>query len=346
MIAVFWMVAGASPAAAHGTSSVDSTNYRTRLKSVRPAVEGVTFRVIETGSRFELRNETDTEVVVIGYQEEPYLRIARDGVFENRKSPAVYLNASRTGTNAIPGSADPKAPPEWAKVSDDNVARWHDHRAHWMSDEDPPSVRRAPDQTHVVIPEWTIPVKLGDQTIEARGDLVWLPGPSPAPWLALAVGLLVVTAALAFTPAWAPLLAVVVGLLAALDVVHALGIGFAKAGTLGDKIGQTLAGSFYSILAWAAAAIAVRLLLKRRSDGLYAAGFAGMFIALYGGVIDFGDLTRSQVPFLWGAPFARALVAVSLGVGLGLIVASVIGLRRHPVPRAPEDAQAPDAAAG
>ena len=40
-------------------------------------------------------------------------------------------------------SADPKAAPLWREVSSGTTAIWHDHRAHFMGNEDPPEVRLA-----------------------------------------------------------------------------------------------------------------------------------------------------------------------------------------------------------
>jgi len=341
--AVACLLAAASPAAAHGVAGAGPTNFQTRLKQVTPEVPGIEMRVIEVGSRFELRNTTPTDVVVLGYQGEPYLRVGPEGVFENRRSPATYLNADRQGTTAVPGSADPKAAPEWEQVSEGHVARWHDHRIHWMGSQDPPTVRRAPDRRHVVFPEWTIAMRMGDRTLQATGDLVWVPGPSPFPWLALALALLVAVAVLALTPAWAPALAVVVALLVVADVVHATGSAFATAGGVGAKLGQLAAGSFVSLFAWAAGVAAAWLLARRRPEGLFAAGFAGAVIAIFGGLVDLSDLTRSQVPFAWGAALARLLVSASLGIGVGLVVAAAVGLRRHPVPRDGQPAPAPAA---
>ena len=324
-------VALATPAGAHSVSGVSSSNFRTTLTSVQPRVPGLTMRVIEGGSRFELTNTTGTDAIVLGYDEEPYLRVGPRGVFENRRSPTTYRNADREGTTEPPSTARSDAPPQWEKTSDGRTARWHDHRVHWMGSSDtPPAARRDPSREHVIIPEWTVPVRLGDRTIEARGDLVWVPPPSATPWFALAGVLFVVTVALAFTRKWAVALAVVVAMLVAVDVVHATGVGFAKAGPLSTRIGSVVGSSFYSVFAWAAGIVAVVMLRRGQSEGLFAAGFAGAFIALAGGLVDVGDLSSSQVPFAWGATLARLFVAVSLGVGVGLVGAAVVGLRRHP----------------
>ena len=331
LVSLATIVVAATPAAAHSVSGVSSTNFRTTLKSVRPRVDGITMRVIEAGSRFELTNTSGTEALVLGYDNEPYLRVGPRGVFENRRSPTTYRNADRQGVTEPPADATPDAPPEWRKVSDGQTARWHDHRVHWMGSSDtPPAARRNPDRVHVVIPEWTVPVRLGDRTVEARGDLVWVPPPSAAPWLAIAAGLFVLTVALAFSPWWSIGLALLVAALVAVDVVHATGVGFSKAGSTTAQIAYVVGSSFYSVFAWAAGIVAVVMLRRRQSEGLFAAGFTGAFIALSGGLVDVADLSSSQVPFAWGAGLARLFVAISIGVGVGLIAAAVVGVKRHP----------------
>ncbi|MDP8976824.1 MAG: hypothetical protein M3N28_10765 [Actinomycetota bacterium] len=324
-IAVVCLIALSPPAAAHSAGGgTDATNFQTRFRALNPTVPGLDIEVIENGSRVQLTNTTGEEVVVLGYQEEPYLRVGPDGLFENRRSPATYLNQDRQATTPVPGSADPKADPKWEKISDGQVARWHDHRVHWMGEQDPPAVRRAPDRRHVVIPDWVIPIRMGDTTIQATGDLVWVPGPSPWPWVALAVGLFAATVVLAGSPAPRRALAAVVAVLVGIDMAHALGVGFAGPGSVGTQIGEALAGSYLSVVGWVAGVVGVVLLVRRRIDGLYLAAFAGGLIALNGGVADLADLSRSQLLFAGPPNVARAAVAVSLGLGGGMVAAAVL----------------------
>ena len=331
LTALTLVVVLAAPASAHSVTGVSSTNFRTTLTTVEPRVRGLSMRVIEAGSRFELTNDTAVDAIVLGYENEPYLRVGPNGVFENRRSPTTYRNADRQGATEPPSDARADAPPEWKKTSGGRTARWHDHRVHWMgSSETPPAARRDPDRTHVIIPEWTVPVRYGDRTVEARGDLVWVPQPSPVPWYALAAVLFIATVALAFTPWWAAGLAVVVAALVVVDGAHAIGVGFSKEGPVTTQIAYVVGSSFYSVFAWAAGIVAVVMLRKRQSEGLFAGGFAGAFIALAGGLADLTDLSRSQVPFAWGATAARLFVAISLGIGVGLVLAAVVGIRRHP----------------
>ena len=332
VIAVLWScLATASPASAHGGAGPESTNYRTRLLDVQPNVSLVTVRVIEAGTRIEVHNDSTEELVVLGYEGEPYLRIGPDGVFENTKSPATYINVARTADDVVvPETTDPTAPPEWRKASDEPVARWHDHRIHWMAENDPPAVRRAPGRTHVVIPTWVVPMRMGDLAIEARGDLTWVPGPSPAPWLLGAVALLAAVAALGLRDARFVALAGVLVLLLGTDIAHAVGIGFASAGSLGRKVLLSVGSGIYALLGWIAAAWGVRLLLQRRREGFYFAVAAGVLVALFGGLAELGDLTTSQVPFAWGAGASRLFVALALGLGLGVVGAAWLSLQRVP----------------
>ena len=321
----------AGPASAHTVSGVGATNFRTRLQSVTPDMPGLTVRVVEIGSRLELRNTGREEVVVLGYSGEPYLRIGPDGVFENLRSPATYLNTSRKGTTSVPASADAAAPPQWRKVSDEQVARWHDHRVHWMGAQDPPTVRREPGATHVILPHWTVDLRQGATPVVVSGDLTWVPGPSPLPWAVLIAALVAVGLLVGRSRQWAPALSALVGLLLVVDVVHSVGIAFAAAGTTGTHLIRLLTGSLLSIPVWAVALLAIRWLSRKDLDGTHAAAFAGIFIALLGGVSDVTVLYRSQVPFAFSISMARLLVALTIGLGGAIVAAAVTLLVRRPL---------------
>jgi hypothetical protein len=348
VVAFLWVTAAsvltAPPASAHSVAGVAGTNYRTRLLSVTPSVPDLKVRVIETGSRLELSNKTGQDAVVLGYQSEPYLRVGSSGVFENLRSPATYLNATRKGTTPVPSTASPAAAPEWHKISSATTARWHDHRIHWMGNQNPPIVRRAPSRQHVIVPEWDVQVRLASgQTVAVKGDLVWVPGPTTVPWLVLGLMLLGAAVLAGMASAWAPLIAVLLSTLVAVDVVHEVGIAFANAGPPGVKLARLAVGSLFSIVAWVIAVLGVRALSKRPGDGLLMAAFAAVVIALFGGLGDLTSLFSSQLPFAFSGWMARAAVAVSLGLGFGLAAGAVLAIVRHRVFDA-EEAAARDAA--
>lgn len=328
-LALGWLVLLAGPAAAHSAEGSDATNFQTRLLSVTPQIPGLDVEVIEHGNRIQVTNNTGEEVVVLGYDGEPYLRLGPDGVAENLRSPATYLNQDRDAATAVPGSADPEAGPEWASVSDGNVARWHDHRIHWMGGEDPPAVRQDPDHRHTIIPEWAVPLQVGDTTVEAEGDLIWVPGPSSVPWLALAAVLFAATfASLWLLPKWRLLTIPALVAMVAADAVHAFGIGLESTGGLGSQLGHVLTGSSLSVVGWGLALVAGVLLARGRDGGLVAAAMAGILITVNGGVVEITALSRSQITFAWDDSLFRATAAIALGVGAAIFAICTIRLLR------------------
>jgi len=112
----------------------------------------------------------------------------------------------------------------------------------------------------------------------------------------------------------------------AVDIFHAVGLGLANAGGLGYRLTKSITQSPFAVLGWAAGALAIVWLLRRRSDGLAAAGMAGTLVALLGGVSDATALSRSEVPFAFGAVAARLAIAASIGFGFGLALAAAVRL--------------------
>jgi len=338
--ALVWIGVAAAPASAHSVSGVSATNFHTRLKSVTPALSGLEVKVVEAGSRLQVTNHTGQEVVVLGYKGEPYLRVGPEGVFQNKLSPATYINKTRKGT-APPDSAQNAkvGDTDWEKISSAPVARWHDHRIHWMQPNPPSFVQTSPGRRHVIAmgendPEWLVTMRQGPQTISVKGDLVWEPGPSALPWYGLVVVLLALVVAIGRRADWARGLAAVTAVLVAVDVFHAVGLGLANAGGLGYRLTKAVTQSPWAVLGWAGGVLAIVWLLRRRSDGLSAAALAGLVVALLGGVSDASALSHSEVPFGFGAGLARLAVAASMGLGFGLALVAALRLAGVGVPAA------------
>ncbi|MEU8191790.1 hypothetical protein AB0C00_31620, partial [Micromonospora carbonacea] len=175
------VLATATPAAAHGGESPDGTDYRAEVTGVAPARPGLTARVVEGGARLELVNRTGRPIEVIGYTGEPYLRVGPDGVYENSRSPATYLNRTLAGDTALPARADPAAAPDWRRVGDGPTARWHDRRARWQESAPPAAVRADPTREQRVR-DWAVPLRDGVEPVEIRGTLDWVPPPDAYPW--------------------------------------------------------------------------------------------------------------------------------------------------------------------
>ncbi len=323
-------LAVAVPAWAHGTDAPDGTDYRTAVDGVGPAVPGLAVRAIEAGGRLELDNRTGRTIEVLGYAGEPYLEVRPDGVHENVHSPATYLNTTITGDTAVPATADPTLPPEWRRVSDEPVARWHDQRTHWMDATPPPQVAADPSRTHRVR-DWVVPLRDGTRTIEVRGTLDWVPPPTTGLWW-LAVVLGAVAVGLIGLPAGRRWTGVVLGGAAIAGGAAAVGYAVARqvdAGATG--VGAVLLGLLVSqmwpVLAGLGAIAAGGYALARRAAADFALALAGACLALFAGLANLAVFTRSVAPVPWPAWSARLVVATVLAAGAGLAVAGALRLR-------------------
>jgi hypothetical protein len=326
----FVVVVSAQPAAAHTVPGIQPSNYETTVEGITPRVRGLVVRAVDLGNQLELRNETGVDVVVVGYQGEPYLRIGPRGVFENRRSPATYLNRTRNGKTRVPSSADPGAAPEWHRVGSGPAVRWHDHRAHWMGTSDPPEVARNPGRRHV-IDHWNLQLRRGSQGITVTGDLIWIPGPSPWGWAlgALAAGLGLV--ALSRTRVWRWVLASALAILVISETAHVVGSWTATTAAFATKLG----GSYLSIGGIVLLLVAVIWIIVRPPyDAIPAVLFAGLVVMFAGGVADLTTLTRSQLPTSLSGDVARLAVTLALGLGAGLATAAGLRLRPPPPPTA------------
>lgn len=184
----------AGPAGAHGGGEVaDGSNYDSRVTAVLDVATGAAvdegdlrWRVLANDALLELRNRGDAEVVVSGYEGEPYLRIGPDGVFENVASPASILNDDRYGLGTIPPGVSAAEEPRWKRLGSEPTWRWHDHRIHWMATTAPPQVKVDP-QAKVEVLTWEVPYSTEGQQLAVGGELWWVPPPPPWPWLAAAV---------------------------------------------------------------------------------------------------------------------------------------------------------------
>jgi hypothetical protein len=168
-------------AASHGGGG--DKGYRSTVKVLRPALPGVQLAILDSDDRIKLTNESSKAIVIEGYGGEPYVRLSPAGVFENKNSPAVYLNKDRFARTQVPASAKETAEPDWVKVADGNAYEWHDHRVHWMSPIAPKPIRDAPDSTHHVF-NWEVPGKAGGRSFVIAGSLDYSPPKNEgAPWL-------------------------------------------------------------------------------------------------------------------------------------------------------------------
>ena len=124
-----------APAAAFAHQG--NPNYRSVITRVAPPAAGVRLSVLNYDDRLLLQNAGRADVMVLDYQQKPYIHAAADGtVAVNTNSEAYYLNEDRLGQAPVPKGLGPQ--PAWKVVSRNGRYDWHDHRIHWMGTGDPP----------------------------------------------------------------------------------------------------------------------------------------------------------------------------------------------------------------
>lgn len=353
-LATSMMLTLAGPAFAHGGGGSDATNFRSEVDRVvegdgrepggAPAeLENVTWTVRALDSYLEVSNESGQELVVFGYEGEPYLRIGPEGVLENRNSPSVYLNNDRFAETPVPAGVSRDAEPEWVEVATDPTYRWHDHRIHWMAQTEPPQVKTDRTAVHV-IQDWSVPFTLAGDEFAVQGQLQWIP-PAPSwPWLVAAAIIAIVALATAFvrsprgTERNRALIrtgVAIVATLLVLDVVHAVDDVLAVPATLGENLislGQSLAfiaiGVFGAVRGW------------RGGDGAPTALAIGAGSLLAGiGLTHLSSLASSQVASTLPSAFTRAVVALNVAA-LPPVIAAVAYVVREEIGDEQPDEQA------
>jgi hypothetical protein len=173
-------------AGAHGAGG-EASGFTSTVAAVTPAVQGLDVEVLDADDRLMLRNGTGREVVVLGYDGEPYLRFDAGSVYRNVRSPAGYLNADRYAQKQVPASANPEAAPVWRRITLGHSYEWHDHRIQWMSTIAPDEIRAEPDTRRHVF-DWSVPITVDGRATVITGSLDYAPveGEDPTLWVFVA----------------------------------------------------------------------------------------------------------------------------------------------------------------
>jgi hypothetical protein len=322
-----------APADAHVAAPVKATNDRTEVLRLDPAVPGVRVRLVDGMTRLELR-APGHRVVVLGYEGEPYLRVDGRGVYENVRSPATYLNTSIKGA-VPPPSADAKAKPTWKRLGDGPTVRWHDHALHV-----PPGMKLGLTTQST----WKRPITVDGRTVQIVGRITRHPGRSRLPWLGIAAVVALGTI-VAARRRWAPAVLAVLAIVMVADAARIAGLVLYAPPWLVSRAKLLFDLSVLSIVGWGmAVSAAVLVRRRRRFEAASAAMLAGAALALAGGLLEVADLAAVVLRTSLSDALARAVVAVELGGGGGVAVASLLELRRvlsRPASRAPRSGTGP-----
>ncbi len=324
LAAVTLVVVPAAPAFAHGTAQVPATDYAVRIAAVQPTVPGLSVKVVDNGARLELRNPTATMVTVLGYDNEPYLRVSAAGVFENIHSPAVFWNRQAAITSAPPASQyNAKATPVWHRISTGDLARWHDHRAHYVG--------ARPKGAERVVLRDRVPFEVTAGTTTSHGAIQivvdYVPAPSPLPPLLLALFVALVLIGAGRTKAWPRALAASLVMLVVTATAQLIGEWDAVTLSLPSRIGEHV----YVFAGVALGIAAVVWIVVRRAapyDATPIALLAGVALLLASGLAGLPLLVASQLPTSYSLGVERVLVAATIGSGVATVVTAATRLRK------------------
>lgn len=321
------LAADRTPVFAH-SGAADASNYVSEITD--PGHPELQWKMYGGDALIELTNGTGEQIVVEGYEGEPYLKfVPGDGVFQNIHSPAVYYNTDRYANAELPAAADPAADPEWERVASGDVYAWHDHRAHWMSPVPPSGIFSDPDTAQKVF-DWSFIVRGDVEGSEhlfiVRGTLRWVPAVAwwpPVLALSLVFGGIALVAALRTRPTgarWTGLartVAVIIWVVMAANVVRTIDDIFAVPTATGERITMAVTASV-------TIAVIVALTLVAWRGEVY--GYLALLGAGVATWLLFGNahsviLSGSQV--VTGLPdwVARWVVASSFAVMVPVVVA-------------------------
>lgn len=315
LLAAFAALFGIVPSLA-APATVEPRDTQTVIESIVPALpDGVTLDVLGFDSYLRLR-APGRDVQIPGYENEPYLRIDRDGsVWFNEGSKTWALNSDRYGRVDLSRFTATDSP-SWVRDRTDGTALWHDHRVHWMS-----TARPSVLDDRGTIQDFTLAVVVDGTTHTVTGALYLRERASIAWW---ATGLVAIFFFVGFAVwrrrafTWT---APVVGTVAAT-------VGAVQ--WFGTEPGARVVPLLGAFGALAAVVGVVGLVVGRsrttRSSLMSAAMNAGSGATLVLVAVLTADHVRSAyVPGLEWAWMARALVPVVLAAG---VVATIDGVAR------------------
>jgi len=313
------LIALAAPAQAHPLRyGDDASNWRsvvtnvTPTGSVRAAMGDGVLRLTVTLGRAQ-------DVVIAGYDNEPFVQLRPSGAFVNSRSSTTY--AVKGPQAVIPKSVDDKAPPAWQRVNTSPTWSWHDVRTHWPGYALPPPVE-ADQSTRQQVLSWSVPVTADGVRGAIAGVLDWVPGPSGGAGALIATAGFAAVAGLFVWRRRPWIIAAGLACLLAADVAHSIGMTAGRVGDVGSRLAALPGHGGLPLALWLLSGVALVLLLRRREFGAYAAALLAALFCFTEALPSLAVLWRSQAVNALPVDLTRALIAVLTGVSVGTFVAA------------------------
>lgn len=305
------------PAHIGSGDSVQARNTESVIESISPELPaGVSVSIVgfDTFVRVEAKGH---DVLVKGYEEEPYLRISKEGTVQvNDSSMTTVLNSDRYANVDISTFAKSDIP-KWRTIRTDGTAMWHDHRSHWMSPKPPAVV-----DTKGTVLTWTIPITVDGKTSEVNGSLYLRDEATKAWWV---VSVLAVIASVLLALGRRRL---VLPLLAAVSLAG-VAVGTLEFTGLSGEARITPVLLLFS--GGALVLSAVNFVVRRVSTNTY---YEDALNAGVGAMLAIGmwlcieQVSTAYVPGLDSPWMARLVLTVMAGVGVSAIVNGVLRITR------------------
>jgi hypothetical protein len=308
------------PALAHPGGVDLPPNYESRVTALEGDHQGVRARVTGADELVVLEVPEGIEVEVPGYNPpEVYLRFDAAGdVHANLAGPTHHFNTVAGIDLRRRPELRADAEPRWEQVSSGGRYAWADQRIRWMGP-DPTPPQLDTDRAQYVR-DWEIPILVEGEPVTIRGELHWVPTPSPA--LPLAVGLFVAATLVVRRSTTLSAAAVALGAIATATV--AVAGNEVLGGASGTQAAALPAVVVALLLAVRALARSVTPRARAQALTIAAVGL-GVGVALHLEVI-----TTAVLPGVLPSAGARPLIGAAGGAALAGVVTSVLALRRGP----------------
>jgi hypothetical protein len=288
------------PSGAASADPAQPGNTESIVDRIDPSTDAVTADIVGSDAFLRMRVAPGHEVDVTGYDDEPYLKVGKDGtVYLNEWSPTGVLNESRYGGSQDPlPEYDADQEPVWKKIGSGGTVMWHDHRVHWMSPLTPAAI-----DDNGLVQQWFVAVNVDGVPTTISGSLYVRDAPAPWWWtLAVPAGLFAYVVSARWRRGGA---IVVAAVLSAIGLVAYL--------SLPNDAREFPATSVIALFGVVTGVVA---LSTKRSE-IRQALAAGSAVALLTAVILSRDVVSHRfVPGLDNPWMIRAIMPVALGVSV------------------------------